>query len=519
MLWRLPASTLSSLLARGEVSAVDLLGAHLQRVDEVDGRVQAFTSVMREQAGAEAEASDERRRRGEARGPLDGVPVTLAECFDLAGRPTTLGLPSWRRHIARSDAELVAALRRAGAIVLGRTNVSQALLFVEARNPVYGQTANPWSLAHTPGGSSGGEAAALAAGMSPLGLGSDLGGGLRVPAHFCGACALRPTPDRLPIGGYRTVDPGQEAVRATAGPMARAVADLSLLLRGISGAHAAASDPQVPPLRWEEPASPGVAGLRVGTYRDDGVVPASASLARALDRAAEVLRGRGCEVLAFDPPDVRGAICDALGILSADGGAGLRAALAGGEVDPSVDLLRRIAAMPSGMRRAAAGAARAFGQANVALLLEALGEKTVSELWSATERLRAYRAELRGAMDRAGLDALLCPPYPTPALPHGASRGFALAASYALPFSAAGLPAGVVPVTRVRASETVRPASRDRLLSRAADVDAKSAGLPVGVQVVGRAWKDHVVLALLAAIEGDVSRDEDFPATPVDPPR
>jgi fatty acid amide hydrolase len=122
-------------------------------------------------------------------------------------------------------------------------------------------------------------------------------------------------------------------------------------------------------------------------------------------------------------------------------------------------------------------------------------------------------------MDRLALDALLCPPYATAALPHGASRGFTLASSYSMLFNATQLPAGVVPVTRVRDSETSRPPSRDRVLALAAEIDAKSVGLPVGVQVVGRAWKDHVVLALLLAIEGEVSRDPGFPETPVDPPR
>jgi fatty acid amide hydrolase len=140
----------------------------------------------------------------------------------------------------------------------------------------------------------------------------------------------------------------------------------------------------------------------------------------------------------------------------------------------------------------------------------------VSELWALTDRLRTQRSALVDAMERSGVDVLLCPPFATPALPHGASKNFTLASSYSILFNAAQLPAGVVPVTRVRPDETVRAAAREALERQAAKIDAASTGLPVGVQVVGRSWRDHEVLAVMQAIESDVSRDEGYPATPVD---
>ncbi len=232
-LWQLSATRLSSLLSRGEVSAGEVVRAHLERVDAVDGRLRAFTEVLREQALSEADASDARRRRGEARGPLDGLPMTIKECFEIAGRATTLGLPSWRGRIAARDAAMVTLLREAGAVLLGRTNLSQTMLYVEARNPIFGQTANPWSSSRSPGGSSGGEAAAIAAGMSPLGVGTDIGGSIRTPAHFCGICGFKPTLDRLPMRGYQTVLAGQEAVRGMGGPLARTVDDSVLFFRSL----------------------------------------------------------------------------------------------------------------------------------------------------------------------------------------------------------------------------------------------------------------------------------------------
>jgi len=515
-LWQLSATTISSLLARGEASAAEVLRAHLERIDAVDGRVHAFTEVLREQALADADASDARRRRGEARGPLDGVPVSCKECLDVGGRATTLGLPSWRGRIAARDAALVTLLREAGAVLLGRTNLSQTMLYVEARNPLFGQTANPWSLSRSPGGSSGGEAAAVAAGMSPLGLGTDIGGSIRTPAHFCGVCGLKPTLDRLPMRGYRTVLAGQEVVRGMGGPLARTVDDLSLLFRSLDPRRASELDPRVPPLPWDDPQGVRLEGLRIGLYVDDGILPASRAIVRAVTRAGEALRARGCEVRPFEPPEVRAVLAAYLGALSADGGAGLLAALAGGEVDPVLEPFRRLARVPARARRVMVAATRAMGQDSLALMLDAMGEKSVIELWKLTDRLRALRTQLLDTMDERGVDLLLCPPYATCALPHGASKNFTLASSYSILFNAAQLPAGTVPVTRVREGETTRSAGADAVRRKAADVDRGSVGLPAGVQVVGRPWRDHVVLAAMRAIEAEVSRDEGFPGTPVD---
>lgn len=513
-LWEHTATALSGLLERREVSAMEVAQAHLDRIAAVDGTLHAFTEVLRESALAEASASDARRSRGESRGPLEGVPVTVKECFDVRGRATTLGLPSWRGRVATKDSAMVAALRDVGAVVLGRTNLSQTMLYVEARNPVYGQTSNPWSLDHSPGGSSGGEGAAIASGSSPLGVGTDIGGSIRTPAHFCGVVGLKPSLDRLPMKGYRTVLAGQEAVRGMGGPLARSVADLALFFRTFAAPAIAALDPRVPPLTWQEPSSVSLRGLRVGCYRDDGVLPASRSVVRAVDRAAEALRASGAELVEFEPPEVRELLSAYLGALSADGGAGLVAALAGGEIDPVLQPLRRMAAVPAGARRALATAARLTGQANLALMLDSMGDKTVSELWQLTDRLRTHRTRLLDAMDAARVEVLLCPPFATPALRHGESKNFTLASSYAILFNASQLPAGVVPVTRVRDEETSRARTTDLLGRQAARIDAASAGLPVGVQVVGRAWRDHEVLAVMAAIEDAVKGDPGYPRTP-----
>lgn len=508
---------MSAALGRGDASARDVALSHLQRIEQVDGRVHAFTEVLRDQALADADASDARRRRGETRGPLDGVPVTVKECFDIAGHDTTLGLPSWRGRTAVSDAAMVQALREAGAVVLGRTNLSQTMLFVESRNPLFGQTANPWSSAHSPGGSSGGEGAAIAAGMSPLGVGTDIGGSIRVPAAFCGICGIKPTLDRLPMRGYHAVLSGQEAVRGMCGPLARTVGDLALFFRALDPHRLSQLDARVPPVPWEDPDGVTIRGMRAGLYVDDGVLRASRAIGRAVERAAEALRSQGATVVHFEPPDASGVLGAYLGALSADGGRALLDALEGGEVDPVLEPLRRLAPVPNGVRRIAAQVARALGQPGLGLMLGSMGAKTAAQLWEVTARLRAHRGALLAAMDAEHLDVLLCPAFATPALPHGASKNFTIGSSFSILFNAAQFPAGVVPVTRVGPNETTREASRDFIEKRAAEVDAASEGLPVGVQVVARPWRDHVALAAMRAIEASVTSDRGFPATPVEP--
>lgn len=521
-LTRTHAVNLAARLARSEVTSEELVTAHLAHIDEVDPRVRAFTEVFRRRALEDARASDQRRRSGEALGPLEGLPVTVKECFDMAGLATTLGVASRRTHQALHDATLVTALRGAGAVILGRTNLSQLMLFAESRNPLFGQTNNPFALDHAAGGSSGGEAAALAAGMSPLGIGTDIGGSLRNPAHFCGVASLKPTLDRWSARGCATALLGQEAVRATAGPLARSARDVAFLFSALDPVAMSAADPRVPPLaapsleqilrraedRSGEP-------LRVGFFVHDGLLRPSPAVSRAVDRAAQALRSRGWDVVPFRPPRMAEAVGAYFAALSADGGATVARATAGERLDPVLESLRRVTTLPGPLKRSAAALARALGDDLTGRILATVGEQSVADHWATTAWLRTYRFEMVDAFDAAGVDAILCPPHATPATPHGGSRDFALAGSPSMLWNVVQFPAGVVPVTRVRAGETTRTAGRGRMERLAAAVDARSEGLPVGVQVVARPWREDLVLAVMVALEDALASDPDVPRTPV----
>ncbi|MFS8064978.1 MAG: amidase [Byssovorax sp.] len=511
------ATELSRLLAAGEISSEEATKAHLERIDAVDRGVRAFTTVFRYEALAAARKSDEERQRGEVRGPLHGLPVTVKESLDMAGFASTLGAPSRRNVRATEDAGITQMLREAGAVILGRTNVSQLMLYNEARNPIFGQTVNPWSLDHSPGGSSGGESAAIAAGMSPLGIGTDIGGSIRVPAGSTGIAGLKPTLDRWTNKGSNTALLGQEVIRSQLGPMARSAHDLALAMRALDPARMTALDPRVAPVPFADPALHAPSSLRVGVYTDDGLVPSSASVVRAVNEAAAALRSQGATVIDFTPPGMTEAAYDYFGAMSADGGAAAARVLAGGAVDPSLQPLLLLARVPPPVRRAAARLAELAGEHRLSRFLAAVGEKSVTEIWAITARLRGLRALILDAMAEAGIDLLLCPVYATPAIPHGVSKDFTMGGTPSMLWNAVQFPAGVVPVTRVTRAETVRESPRDRLEKRAAEVDAKSEGLPVGVQVVGRPWEEDRVLAAMIAIEDVVSKAPGFPQTPVRP--
>lgn len=509
-----PAHELSRLLAAREISSEELTTAHLDRIDAADGAIHAFTTVLRAEALAAARRADEERRRGEVRGPLHGLPVSMKESLDMTGHASTLGAASRKNKLAVADAAVVELFRKAGAVILGRTNVSQLLLFHESRNPLFGQTANPWSLAHTPGGSSGGEGAAIAAGMSPLGVGTDVGGSIRVPAHFCGIAGLKPTLDRWSNKGSNTALLGQEGIRSQLGPMARSARDLALAMRAIDPRDMTALDDRVPPLPLADPATVDVARLRVGVYTDDGVLPPSAAVARAVREAAEALRARGAEVVEFTPPGLPGAAYDYLAAMTADGGVTGLAVVEGEPLDRSLASMKLLTRVPASVRLAAARIARVAGERRLAGFLESVGERTVADYWKLIGALRRLRADVGAAMKAARLDLLLCPAHATPALPHGRSRDFVLAGSPSMLWNLVQFPAGVVPVTRVRAAETSRDRPQDRLEKMAAEVDGQSAGLPVGVQIVGRPWEEDVVLAAMIAVEDGVSSGPEFPRAP-----
>jgi amidase len=238
-LWRHSASELATLIARKEVSSREVVEAHLARIATVNPKLNAVVKVLAEEARRGADEADQKVAAKDALGPLHGVPFTIKENIDLAGAATTWGLPAFARAVVPLDAPVVERMREAGAVPIGRTNLPDMGLRVHTHSSLHGVTRNPWNAGRTAGGSSGGEAVALAAGMSPLGLGNDIGGSLRNPASACGIASIRPSQGRVPDAGVIPAADRPLAVQMMQvnGPMARTVADVRLALEVISGAH------------------------------------------------------------------------------------------------------------------------------------------------------------------------------------------------------------------------------------------------------------------------------------------
>ncbi|MFD8793433.1 amidase [Streptomyces vinaceus] len=295
-LWRMSAAAQAEAVRRGEVSAVELVDSHLERIAEVNPRVNAVTQLMAEKARAAAARTDRLRAAGAAPGPLAGVPFTVKETTPVEGVPTTFGVPRFRDLVAPADAPPVARLRAAGAVPIGHANVPTLILAgMHTRSQLFGDTVNPWDPGRTPGGSSGGDAVAVATGMAALGLGNDSGGSVRIPAQFCGVAGLKPSTGRFPAD-HRVLgpdDPGPASqMLVTDGPLARSVGDLRLAYEVLAGTDP--RDPRALPVPLYGKPLPGP--VKVAVVADPGGQGVHPAVAAAVAAAADALRDAGYDV-------------------------------------------------------------------------------------------------------------------------------------------------------------------------------------------------------------------------------
>jgi amidase len=401
-------------------SSAEVVEAHLSRIVHVNPQLNAVVELAADRARAEAQAADRALAAGAPLGPLHGVPMTIKDNLDTAGVVSTGGTLGRRSFVPAKDATVVARLRAAGAILLGKTNTPELTLSFETDNLIHGRTSNPYDLGCTSGGSSGGAAAIIAAGGSPFDIGSDTGGSIRLPAHFCGIAGLRPTSGRVPRTGHILPPAGPLDALTQLGPMARFVDDLGLLLPIISGTDW--FDPAIVDMPLHHPGQVDLKRVRIAFHTDNGILAATSETSAVVEAAAQALVERGVAVEEERP-----------------------AVLA-----QTADLWR--------------GLFRSDGGATTKLLLEQYGT-TEPHPW-----LRPDPADA----------AILCPVCAFPAIPHGTSDdsdkidGF----SYTKAYNLTGWPGAVV-----RCGTT-------------------ATGLPIGVQIITRPWREDVALAIADYLEG-----------------
>lgn len=448
----LSATELALLIKAKRVSPREVVEAYLRRIELLNPLLNALVTISSDLLD-QAKEAESVLGRGQATGPLHGVPITIKDTIETAGTRTTSGSQIRANYIPREDAVAVARLKAAGAIILGKTNTPEMAVPYETDNPIFGRTNNPHDLERTPGGSSGGEAAAIAVCLSPAGLGSDLSGSIRVPAHFCGIVGLKPTSGRIPMDGHFPPSTGPLAFGACIGPMARRVEDLSLLFDVLSGEQS----PTNPP-----PPQLNLRGRRVSWYDDDRVSPVTSETKHAVQAAAGALELAGLEVIAERPPGVERAARLWIDLFSSVSAEEMRQVYSGREAEAG-PLVRRILSV----------AANAESQAR---------EKQEGVI---RER-NNLRQTLIKWMETTSL--ILAPVGAGPAFAHGARRleiaGESIsvfrAFSYSQAFNVFDLPSVVVPAGRSRE------------------------GLPIGVQIIGRPLEERAVLAAASIVEAEL---------------
>ncbi|MBV9434948.1 MAG: amidase [Acidobacteria bacterium] len=295
---QLSLSKIAQLIRGRDLSAREVVQMYLRRIEQLNPKLNAFIEMRADEAMREAEAADRALASGEGLGALHGVPLSIKSSIAVAGLKYECGSRTRVGLVAEEDATLVRRLKQAGAIILGNTNVPEMLMAYETDNPLYGRSNNPWDLTRTPGGSSGGEAAAIVAGLSAGGIGSDGGGSIRVPAHFSGICGLKPTPGRIPATGHWPESLGPFALLGVVGPMARTVEDVEMIFRAIAGFDA--GDAMSSRIPLEEMAPSTLKHLKIGYFEEHASAPVTAETRDAVRAAASALQGRGMSVEPFD---------------------------------------------------------------------------------------------------------------------------------------------------------------------------------------------------------------------------
>ena len=452
-----PYSTIKEIakgISSKAFSPVEIVDAHLHRIASCGPKLNAFVHLDEHEARIQAAVAQSSVLRGDPLGPLHGVPLTLKSCIDVAGWPAPAGSLLRKDYVPQQDAPLVSRLKAAGAVLLGNTNTPEFLMAYETNNLLNGKTSNPWNLSCSAGGSSGGEAAAIASGCSAGGVGSDGGGSIRVPAHVCGICGRKPTPGRIPATGHFPAGVGAFSWIGVVGPMARTIADVRLLFEVLAGPDAGdALSAPVPARRHSES---DLRGLRIGIMESDALGLATTETRDAVARAAKSLAEKGFLVEPFR--------------------------LTG--LDPALDLWWFFFG-PVIANLLQPGIAGHEAQTSP-MLLEYLSRAATPDPISLERFLKACadRDLLRAEILRQLQDVpiLLSPVSSNPAFRHGEGNylpgtGYRDTMRFSQWLNLTGFPGVSVPVGH------------------------SNEGLPIGVQVIGRPFEDELVLSVAEAIE------------------
>lgn len=439
-------TNLASEIRNKKVSSTAVVTAYLDRIEDVNPKINAIVHLRAKEALDEARKADEELAHGDVKGPLHGIPVTIKDSFETEGVITSAGTPGLATYVPEQDATVVDRLRSAGAILLGKTNTPELTLTAMTDNYVYGRTNNPYDPDRTPGGSSGGPAAAVAAGCTACDVGSDMGGSIRIPAHCCGVTAIKPTAGRVPRTGHIPfLDLGGVQSFVQVGPLARSVSDLDLLLSALAGPDS--KDPDTVPMPLRDRRSVQLRTMRIAYYVDNGRQSPSSDTVDVLEVVRRALSARGVDLVEDRPPRLETAPDLWRELVTADGGARVRDlldALGTRELHPLLDWTQR-------------------------------GEDVHASTFAGMlTRWNEFRAANLAFLGR--YDAIIAPAASHPAHRHAEPIPF----TYTQAFNLLGWPVAVV-----------------RCGTCGED-------LPIGIQVIAHPWREDIALAIAEYLESEL---------------
>ncbi|KAK7078850.1 hypothetical protein SK128_026463, partial [Halocaridina rubra] len=497
----LPPESLLQQLKAGHVTPTTVLKAFQAKAIVVTYRINCITEFI-PQAETWASALE---GKGPNSGslPLYGLPVSIKDNFQVQGLDTTQGLAKCLYQSATCHSTLVQTLLSQGAIPFCKTNVPQTLFSYRCSNPVWGETLNPFSPQRTSGGSSGGEGALIGGGGSCLGLGSDTGGSIRIPAHFCGVVGIKPTSARLSSKGLRKGVRGCVGIESAPGFLG---SDVSIVVTGLramlDGGPMMELDPGLPPLTWRNQIYEDIRPLTIGWYEDDNLFPVTPGCRRAVHEARQALKATGHHLVQFTPPAVDHAWKLITSCFSADQGRNVMSMWENEETDSAVEDNLRLLAAP----RFVKAVKKHMIHRKSPLLAELLSSGTARshQLWRALGDRQDYINDFLNAWKSQHLDVVLCPAFPMPAPPPSYPTKIMAASITTCLYNLLDFPAGVVPVTRENDDDQTKLQhypTNDLMFQLVKEATLGATGLPIGVQIVGLPWQEEMVCRVMMELQ------------------
>uniref|UniRef100_K1PAM0 fatty acid amide hydrolase n=1 Tax=Magallana gigas TaxID=29159 RepID=K1PAM0_MAGGI len=456
---RLSITELEQKLQSGELSAVEVCECYQAVALEVDRKLNCVVEPIWE---AEEMALERDQKTGK-KGPLHGMPVSIKENYYIKGYDCTAGMQRCIGDPVSEDAVVVKVLKRQGAVPFVRTNVPQTMMTFECSNPIYGRTLNPQDTNRGPGGSSGGEGALIAAGGSILGIGTDIGGSIRIPANMCGICGLKPTAGRISGAGTHKLTKGQTLVKSASGMLSRDVDGVTMAMRALLCQYMFDLDPTVPPIPFREEIYQDKKPLRIGYYLDDGYIPSVPSMHRAVEKAKSILESQGHKLIPMQPVDARRMFRLFLDTVGADG-------------------------------------TKTY-----------LTCMTVYEYWNHALDIEDYKDDTLALWRSLGIDAVICPGFAFPAIPHNTFGDLVGGCVYSTMYNLLNYPAGVLPVTKVTEQDIKDMANYPNKTKFEKNIKKMmlggTVGLPCGVQCVALPYQEELVIRLMKEVEQGLNGD------------